>query len=168
MKNFNAKHMAYGAIIAAIYAACSLLPGISAISYGPVQFRIAEALMLLCLFSPSAVAGVTVGCFIANIFTPMGANMFDLVFGTGATLFAALTTYLCRGFFTKRIWLAPLPTALFNALIVGSYLPLLMTDEPVAIWYCMLTVGLGELVVGYVLGIPLAKFAQKKNLFGRK
>lgn len=168
MENFNAKHIAYGAIIAAIYAACSLIPGIMSISYGPIQFRISEALMLLCLFSPSSVAGVTVGCFIANLFTPMGTNMFDLVFGTGATLLAALTTYLGRKFFLKRIYLAPLPTAIFNALIVGSYLPLLMTDQPTAIWYCMLTVGLGELVVGYVLGIPLAKFAQKKNLFGRK
>ena len=42
MENFNAKHIAYGAIIAAIYAACSLIPGISAISYEPIQFRISE------------------------------------------------------------------------------------------------------------------------------
>lgn len=94
--------------------------------------------------------------------------MFDLVLGTGATLLAALTTYFGRKFFTKQLWLAPLPTVLLNALIVGSYLPLLLTDEPMAVWYCMLTVGLGELVVCYVLGLPLAKFVQKKNLFGKK
>lgn len=79
-----------------------------------------------------------------------------------------LTTYFGRKFFTKQLWLAPLPTVLLNALIVGSYLPLLLTDEPMAVWYCMLTVGLGELVVCYVLGLPLAKFVQKKNLFGKK
>lgn len=168
MQNQSVRNIAYGAVIAALYTACSLLPGISAISYGPIQFRIAEALMLLCLFSPSAVVGVTIGCLLTNIFTPFGANVFDLVLGTGATLLAALTTYFGRKFFTKQIWLAPLPTALFNALIVGSYLPLLLTDEPMAVWYCMLTVGLGELVVCYVLGLPLAKFVQKKNLFGKK
>lgn len=167
MQNVRIRNIAYGAVIAALYTACSLLPGVSAISYGPIQFRIAEALMLLCLFSPSAVVGVTLGCFLANLFTPFGANMFDLVFGTGATLLAALTLYLGRKFFQKNIWLAPLPVTLFNALIVGSYLPLLLTDEPMAVWYCMLTVGLGELAVCYVLGLPLAKLAEKKNFFGR-
>ena len=167
MQNVRIRNIAYGAVIAALYTACSLLPGVSAISYGPIQFRIAEALMLLCLFSPSAVVGVTLGCFLANLFTPFGANMFDLVFGTGATLLAALTLYLGRKFFKKNIWLAPLPVTLFNALIVGSYLPLLLTDEPMAVWYCMLTVGLGELAVCYVLGLPLAKLAEKKNFFGR-
>lgn len=168
MKNFKIKTIAYGAVIAALYAACSLLPGISAISYGPIQFRISEAFMLLCLFSPSAVAGVTVGCLLANIFTPFGVNVFDLVFGSGATLLAALVTYFARRFFTKNIWLAPLPTVLLNALIVGSYLPYLLTDEPIAIWYCMLTVGFGELAVCYILGLPLAKLTQKHNLFDRK
>lgn len=163
--NIKVKNLVYGAIIAAIYTACSLLPGISAISYGPIQFRIAEALMLLCLFSPSAVGGVTVGCFLANVFSPMGANMFDLVLGTGATFLAAISTYLVRKFLNKHMWLSPLPTVIFNALIVGSYLPLLMTDSPVAIWYCMLTVGVGEIAVCYILALPLATMVRKKQLF---
>lgn len=163
--NGKAKNISYAAIIAAIYTACSLLPGISAISYGPIQFRIAEALMLLCLLSPSAVVGVVVGCFLTNIFTPMGANMFDLVFGTGATLLAAVSTYLMRGFFKNHLWLSPLPTVIFNAVIVGSYLPLLMTDSFVAVWYCMLTVGIGEVVVCYILGLPLASMAEKRGFF---
>ncbi len=166
--NSKIRNLVYGAIIAAIYTACSLLPGISAISYGPVQFRIAEALMLFCLFSPSAVVGVTVGCFLTNIFSPMGANMFDLVLGTGATFLAAISTYLLRRFFTKNMWLAPLPTVLFNAIIVGSYLPLLMTDSPVAIWYCMLTVGAGEIAVCYILGLPLAAIAKKRGFFKKR
>lgn len=163
--NSKIRKLAYGAIIAAIYTACSLLPGISAISYGPIQFRISEALMLLCLLSPSAAVGAAVGCFLTNIFTPMGMNIFDLVLGTGATLLAAVTTYSLRGFFAKHMWLAPLPTIIFNAVIVGSYLPLLMTDAPVAVWYCMLTVGLGEAVVCYGLGLPLAAMARKRRFF---
>ena len=123
--------------------------------------------MLLCLFSPSAVFGVTIGCFLANIFTPFGANFFDLVFGTGATLLAACTTYFLRDFFTKHIYLAPISTVLFNAVIVGSYLPLFLTDSSMAVWYCMITVGVGELAVCYVLGVPLAKLCKKKNFFNK-
>lgn len=163
--NKGIKNISYAAVIAAVYTACSLLPGISAISYGPIQFRLAEALMLFCLFSHSAVAGVTVGCLLTNIFTPMGVNMFDLVFGTGATLLAALTTYFLRGFFTKNIYLAPLPTVLLNAAIVGSYLPYLMSDNTITVLYCILTVGLGEAAVCYIIGIPLAKLAQKRGFF---
>ena len=165
--NGKIKNLAYGAVIAALYCACSLLPGISAISYGPVQFRISEALMLLCLLSPSAVFGVTIGCFLANVFTPFGANFFDLVFGTGATLLAACTTYFLRGFFTKYIYLAPIPTVVFNAVIVGSYLPLLLSDSSMAIWYCIVTVGIGEVCVCYVLGLPLAKLCKKKGFFNK-
>lgn len=161
----NTKRLLYGAIIAAIYAAVSLIPPINAISYGPVQFRISEALMLLCLISPEPCFGVIIGCFLANVFTPFGANVFDLVLGTGATVLAALVTYFLRGFFTKKIYLAPLPTVIFNALIVGSYLPLLMGANPPAVWYCMLTVGIGELAVVYILGIPLYKFIEKKGFF---
>lgn len=158
------KNIVYAAIIAAIYTVCSLLPGISAISYLNIQFRIAEALMLLCLISPSAVFGVVIGCFLTNLLSPFGANMFDLVFGTGATLLAALTTYGFGRYFRRHIYLAPLPTILFNALIVGSYLPLLMTDSALAVWYCMLTVGLGEAVVCYALGLPLYLLFDKKKL----
>lgn len=167
MLNNKVKNLIYGSVIAAIYAACSLMPGISAISYGPIQFRISEALMLLCLLSPSAVWGVTIGCFLANIFTPFGANFFDLVFGTGATLLAALCTYFFRKFFTKNIYLAPLPTVLFNAFIVGSYLPLFMTDKSGAIWYCIFTVAVGEMAVCYFLGIPLIKTCKRKGFFER-
>ena len=165
--NNKIKNLAYGAVIAALYCACSLLPGISAISYGPVQFRISEALMLLCLLSPSAVFGVTIGCFLANVFTPFGANFFDLVFGSGATLLAACTTYFLRSFFNKHIYLAPLPTVIFNALIVGSYLPLLLSDSSIAVWYCIATVGIGEIAVCYVLGIPFVKLCRRKGFFNK-
>lgn len=160
--NKELKNISYAAIVAAAYTACSLLPGISAISYGPVQFRVSEAFMLLCLFSRSSVFGVAAGCFLTNIFTPMGANMFDLILGTLATVLAAFTTYLMRGFFIKKIYLAPLPTVIFNSVIVGSYLPYLMGGG-IAVPYCMLTVGIGEAAVCYVLGIPLAKLIQKHN-----
>ena len=169
--NKKIQTITYAAIIAALYAACSLLPGINAISYGPIQFRISEALMLTCLFSPAGVGGVVAGCFIANLFSPF-VNPLDICFGTLATLLAALTTYFMRGFFLRHKWLAPLPTILFNSIIVGSYLPFLGFDlsifpvtAPLGLWLCVAaSVAAGEAVVCYVLGIPLSILFEKHNL----
>lgn len=164
MKN-STKKLIYSALIAALYAACSLLPGINAISYGPVQLRISEALMLLCVLSPSAVSGVTIGCFIANLFSPFGANVFDLLLGTGATLIAASITYKMRNTFLRYPMLSPVPTILSNALIVGTYLPYLSGAlSAVSVFYCILTIGLGEAAVCYILALPLMQAVKKKNL----
>ena len=165
----STKFITYAAVIAALYTALTLIPGINQLSYGMIQFRVSEALMLLCMFSPAGVVGCTLGCLLANIFSPFGANFFDLVFGTGATLLAALTTYFAGVFFIKHKLLAPIPTVVFNAVIVGSYLPVLLTEgEPVSTVMCIMFVAIGELVVCYVLGVPLAVMAEKRNLFGKR
>ena len=58
--------MTYGAMIAAIYVALTML--FAPISFGPVQFRISEALCILPFFTPAAVPGLAVGCLLSNIF----------------------------------------------------------------------------------------------------
>ncbi len=154
----------YAAVIASLYVAVSLLPGISAVSYGLVQFRFAEAFMLLCLFSPAGIAGVTVGCLLTNLFSPLGPNIYDVIFGTLATLLAGSATYFFRCYFLRHKWLAPLPTIIFNGLIVGSYLPVILTGQAVAAWLCIISVAFGEAVVCYAVGIPLAVLFEKYNL----
>lgn len=154
----------HAAVVAALYAALTLLPGISAVSYGPVQFRIAEALMLSCLYSPAAIAGVSVGCLLANLFSP-APHILDLVFGTLATLLAGATTYFLRCYFIKHKWLAPVPTIIFNSLIVGSYLPFIGLGQGVAVWLCIGTVAVGEAVVCYALGLPLTVMLEKYKIF---
>ena len=158
-----------GALIAAIYVCLSVAPVVSSFAYGQIQFRIAEALMLLCLFSPSAVFGVTIGCFLANLFSPFGVNVFDIIFGTSATLIAAFATYFLRNFFTKSkttLFLSPLMTILSNAFIVGTYLPLITMGSfsIAAASFCWLTVGAGEAAVLYIIGIPLYLFSKTKKL----
>jgi len=151
---WNARRLCMAAIIAALYAALTL--GFLAISYGPVQFRVSEALTLLPVLFPEAVPGLTVGCLISNLFNPMGATVYDIVFGTLATLIAAvLTNRLRAGLLVKA-----LPPVVCNAVIIGLVLTYAYGID--MLWMNMLTVGLGEAVVCYVLGVPLIKLLEKQ------
>lgn len=152
-KRFNTRSMCLASIIAALYAALTL--GFQAISYGAVQFRVAEAMTLLPFLFPEAVPGLTLGCLISNLFNPMGATVYDIVFGTLATLIAGLLTWRMRG----NIWLRALPPVVCNAVIVGLVLTYAYGID--VLWMNMLTVGIGEAAVCYVLGVPLVKFLQK-------
>ena len=91
MKNTNT--LTRGAIIAALYAAVTLL--LAPISYGEVQVRIAESLTLLPILLPEAVPALAIGCLLSNILG--GATIFDILFGTLATLLAAVCTRKLRG-----------------------------------------------------------------------
>lgn len=142
-----------GALIAAIYAAVTLL--LAPISYGLMQIRVSEALCILPLFTPAAVPGLFVGCLLANLIGGMG--IYDVVIGSLATLAAALLTLLLK---KRSPWLAPLPTILINALAVGAMLAYLVgVGESFAV--CALYVGAGEAIACYILGMPLY-FALKR------
>ena len=82
---FSAKSLAKIAVIAALYATCTFI--FAPISYGAIQFRIAECLCVLAFFYGEGVIGLTIGCFIANIF---GNGPLDIIFGTFATFISAL------------------------------------------------------------------------------
>ena len=154
MKRFSVRSMCISAVIAALYAALTL--GFQAISYGPVQFRVSEALTLLPVLFPEAVPGLAVGCLISNLFNPMGATVYDVVFGTLATLLAAILTQRIRG----SIWLRALPPVLCNAVIIGLVITYGYGVD--LLWMNMLTVGIGQAVVCYVLGVPLVRVLEKQ------
>lgn len=146
----NIRTLTTAAIIAAAYAALTLL--LAPISYGAVQFRVSEALTVLPFFTPAAVPGLFVGCLVANLIA--GVNPVDFVVGSGATLLAALLSYLLRN---RNRWLVPLPPVLVNAVVIGLELWFFVDGErtlPV-LFSMMGTVGLGQLVVCYGLGMPL-------------
>ena len=82
-----------GAIIAALYVDLTFLSNIFNLAFGPVQFRVSEVLTILPVFTSAAIPGVAVGCFIANI---ASFNPLDMIFGTSATVIAALLTYFFR------------------------------------------------------------------------
>ena len=117
-RNTRVRFLTEAAMIAAGYTVLTLLAMMLNLAYGPVQFRFSEALTVLPVLTPAAVPGLAVGCLLSNLWSSMGA--LDIIFGTAATLLAALTTYMVRNIRVKGIpILAPLPPVLFNALIVG-------------------------------------------------
>ena len=154
MKRLSIRSLCLAAIIAALYAALTL--GFQAISYGPVQFRVSEALTLLPAVLPEAVPGLAVGCLISNLFNPMGATVYDVVFGTLATLLSAILTRRIRG----SIWLRALPPVVCNAVIIGLVLTYAYGVD--LLWMNMLSVGAGQAVVCYALGVPLVRVLEKR------
>ncbi|MDD3409631.1 MAG: QueT transporter family protein [Eubacteriales bacterium] len=156
MKNQKVSMLCRAAVIAALYAALTLL--FAPISYGPVQFRISEAFTLLPVLFPEAIPGLALGCFLSNLLG--SATPWDIVFGTLATLLAALGTRRLRG----NVWLAALPPVVCNAVIVGLVLHFTLADA--LLLPTMATVGLGEAVVCYVLGVPMILGLRKTKLLG--
>lgn len=145
------KKITYIAMIAALYAGLTIC--LAPISFGLVQCRIAEAMTVLPLFSPSAIPGLFIGCFLANLYT---GNILDIIAGSIATLIAACCTYIFR----KNKWIAVLFPVIVNAVIVGGYLGLFI-DASQPVWLYMLTVGAGQAVACYGLGIPLHSILKK-------
>ena len=153
---FSVRTMALAGIIAAVYAGLTLFLPIP--QYGGVQLRVAEALTLLPFLLPEATLGLTVGCFLANL---LGSPyMLDWVFGTLATF---LATVLTRRMPNK--WLAAVPPILSNALIIGAEIAYFSVLDGAAFApafaFNALTVGLGEAIACFVLGVPLISWMQK-------
>lgn len=146
----DTKILIYNAVVAAIYAVLTLL--IAPIAYGPVQFRVSEVMTLLVLLNPRLAPGLILGCFLANMASPLGA--IDMVVGTAATAIAVLAMTKI-----KDVYLASLMPTVSNGIIIGIqlsilyHLPLLET-----IFY----VALGEFVVVSLIGIPLYKLVTAK------
>lgn len=161
--------MAHGAMIAAIYAAATYLCAVFAIAYGNIQFRLSEALTILSVFTPAAIPGLTVGCILANISSPFG--IWDIVFGSLATLLAAITARALRNVKFKEFpILSLIMPVIFNALIVGAELTFLLpTDKTKLITFVIYAfeVGVGELAVCVAGGIPLYYAVRKSKIFDR-
>ena len=144
------------AVIAALYVVLTLLSAAMGISSGVIQFRLSEALCVLPAFTSAAVPGLTIGCLIANFVT--GAPVWDVIFGSLATLLGALGARLLR----KYRYLVPLPTVASNAVIIPLVLKYAY-GVPDGLLFLVVTVALGELVccvgLGGVLGVALKKYS---------
>ncbi len=82
----DTKTIAFNAIIAAVYAALTIL--LAPISYGSIQMRISEIMVFLAFYNKKYIPGLVLGCLIANIPSPLG--LWDICFGTFATLVAVI------------------------------------------------------------------------------
>lgn len=149
-------------MIAAAYAALTYAASAMGLAYMGIQFRFSEALSILPVFTPAAIPGLTIGCLIANLGSPLG--LIDIVCGTVATLLSAICTYALRNVRLKGIpFLAPLPSVIFNALIVGAEIGFLSESAFLPVFFISaLQIFIGQFVVCYGLGIAL--FLLIKNL----
>ena len=154
-KFFTAKRIALSAMIAALYAGLTFV--LAPISYGPVQFRISEALTLLPFCLPAAVPGLFIGCLVANIIG--GYGIIDILCGSAATLVAAWLTSKMR-----NVWLAALPPVAINAVVVGAYVGII-SGTPI-LW-SMLYIGASQAVICYAIGIPFITYLKRSGIIDR-
>ena len=153
-----------GAIIAALYIILSLLSAAFGLSGGVIQVRISEALCILPLFTPAAIPGLFLGCFLTNILT--GCVIYDVIFGSLATLLGAMGTYLVNRYmkFENKKYMALLPPIISNMVIVPLILVYCYHFEK-AWWFITLTVGIGELISIGGLGSFLHSSLKKTNIW---
>ena len=113
-KGFSTKHLVRGALIAAAYATLSYVS--APLQFMFFQFRLSEALCVLPIFFPEAIAGLFVGCLIANYIS--GCVIWDVLFGSLATLLGAVFARALARLPRKLMFLTTLPTVFANAIIV--------------------------------------------------
>lgn len=157
MRNRNVTMITQGAIIAALYVVLTMLANAMGLANYAIQVRFSEALCVLPFFTVAAIPGLTIGCMISNILT--GAMVWDVLFGSLATLLGAIGTYLLR----KHKVLMLFPPIIANAVIVpfvlryGYGITWMMNDVEWSIPYFALTVGIGEIISVCGLGGVLFK-----------
>lgn len=155
------KRLAQGAVIAALYVALTLI--FAPISFGAVQLRVSEALTILPLFTPAAIPGLFVGCVLANLIA--GAVVWDVVFGSLATLIGAAVGYALR----RNRWLVPIPAILANTLVIPFVLRYGYGMRDLPLWLSALYILIGEILSCYVLGELLASALLRRGvLFGTR
>lgn len=166
MKREKILYLTEASLIAALYVALTWVSNVFGLASGAVQVRISEALCVLPCFMAGAVPGLFVGCLLSNL--SMGSNVFDVIFGSLATLVGAIGASKL-----KNKFLAPIPTVIANTVIVPFVILFCYTAKEArnVTTYTLTALGVfaGEVISAYVLGIIFYTALEKrKNLFKRK
>ena len=148
------------ALIAALYVVLTVLAAGFDLASGAIQVRFSEMLTVLPFFTPAAVPGLAIGCFLANILT--GSALPDIVFGTLATLIGAVGTRALR----RHRFLCTIPPVIANAVIIPLVLRYAYGISG-ALWFLALTVGAGEVICCVFFGSLLisALYPYRYKLF---
>lgn len=154
MNHSNTRKTAFGGVIAALYVVLTMIAAAFGLASGVIQVRLSEALTILPVFSSAAIPGLAIGCVLANLIT--GCALWDVVFGSLATLIGAVGTRLLR----KNPYIAWIPPVISNMAIVPVVLMKVYGAEE-AWWYLVLTVGAGEVISCGILGLLLYHTAKK-------
>ncbi len=153
-------------VIAAVYVVLTMISAMFGLSSGVIQVRISEAMSFLPFITPAAIPGLTIGCLISNAIA--GGVPLDIVFGSVATLIGALGAWAIGKAFKKRktlgMILSTIPNAVSNMLIIPWVLKFAYGAED-AVWFMMVTVGIGEIIACVVLGTILIGSLKDKLKF---
>jgi len=155
LKTWTTNDLVRQTMLAAIYA--TLVYIFSFASFGLVQFRIAEVLMIFIFFDKKSIVGLTIGCFVSSLI--YGADIFDIIFGSLATFIAGYAMWFLR----EKPLIALLAPALFNGIIVGLILTYVYLAGP--LYISMPSVFIGEFAIMYVIGLPLYLILKKNKGF---
>ena len=151
-----------GALIASLYVGLTYISTVFGLSSGAIQFRISEALCILPIFMPEAIPGLFIGCILSNIVS--GCVIWDILFGSLATLIGAVGAYLLRGVPHKFKWVVTLPNLLSNMIIVPFVLMYAYGVEG-GFFALSLSVGIGEAVCGVLGGTMLYYSTKDTKIF---
>lgn len=162
-------YIATAAMIAALYFFMTFL--LFKFASGIIQFRLSECLVVLPILTPAAIPGLTIGCLLFNLFNPESLGPIDIVFGSLATLLAAVSTRWIS-VKLKRIkgpgkdLIALLPPVLFNSMIVGTYLTFLLTGsfQVTIVLINIVYIAASEAIVVYIIGFPLLVLLRKAGI----
>lgn len=155
MKNVKAKSLTLGAMISALYIVLTIVSNSLGLSSGQFQIRLSEALCVLPVFTASAIPGLAIGCFLANLL--IGAPVPDLIFGSLATLIAAYLTYRTR----NKHFLPLVFPVVANAAVIPLVLYYAYGVGP--IFLSVLTVAAGEIISAGILGHLLRLALEKAD-----
>ncbi len=159
----DTKSIAQNAIVAALYTA--LTYAFFFCSYGQVQVRVSEFIVLLVFFNPNYIYGLTIGCILSNIYAPaMSAfcTPLDIVMGTAATIIALILISLSR-----HLFIATLFPAVSNGFLLAWEFTFIANTEgtgnAVLFWTNFGFVALGEIIAVSILGYALFRILTKKS-----
>ncbi len=170
MRNKRVLFMTQAAMIAAMYVVLTMFISAFDLASGAIQVRISEALCILPVFMPAAVPGLWIGCLLANMLTP-NVMVFDIVFGSLATLIGAVGTYLLR----RHPFLCTLPPVVSNAVIIplvlrfGYGYTFFYKGVDLSVPFFAVTVGIGEILSVCVFGSLLLRVLERyRNVIFRQ
>ena len=142
------------AVIAALYAVLTVMLPVA--SYGPIQFRFSEILVLLVFYNKRFIPGLVLGCAIANLFSPM--MLFDVVFGTLSSYIAFMLMIKAKNLYIASIF----PVLLVSIPAIGTWI-YLASDE--VFFVLLIQFMLSEFVMVSIIGVMLFKMLEKNEGF---
>ena len=164
MNKYTVKLLTRNAVVAAVYFLLTLIS--FPISYGLIQVRIAELLVLLCFFNRDYAVGITIGCLLANAFGPGNMGVFDIIFGTLATFLSCIGVSFC-----KHLLISTFIPVVLNSFTIAAVL--LFAGGESHTYFAMVGIlALGEIIavtiLGYLIFISLKKNEKFMSLIDAK